>query len=418
MAIKIKKILATQIFDSRGNPTISATVILTNGISGEAKVPSGASTGIHEALELRDGGKKYKGLGVLKAINNINKIIAPLLVGSDVAQQKVIDQILIKLDGTPDKRKLGANAILAVSLACAVAAAQTTTQPLYQYLRTLCDLKLSRWTIPKPLMNILNGGRHARWVSDFQEFMIVPQQAEFNQRMKCGKKVFNSLKKILQNKKLNTALGDEGGFAPKLKTAEQALDLLLQAIKQAGYTTQQVKIALDLAASEFYNAKTGRYELKNARQKLTSDQLIAYLTKLINKYPLVSLEDPLAEDDWAGWQNITSTIGQQVLLIGDDLFTTNPKRLEQGIALKAANAILIKVNQIGTVTETLTTIKLAKQAGYQIIISHRSGETNDTFIADLAVAVNAPYLKAGAPFKPERLIKYQRLNTIENIINK
>ncbi|MFA6428401.1 MAG: phosphopyruvate hydratase [Candidatus Buchananbacteria bacterium] len=417
---KIKNITAREIVDSRGNPTIAAKVLLSDGTIGQAMVPSGASTGVHEALELRDGNiKRYHGKGVLKAVANVNKKIAPKLKGFEVTKQSGLDQLMLELDGTPNKNKLGANAILAVSLACAQAAANSKKISLFKYLRQLSGLKETAWKLPKPMMNVLNGGAHANWAADWQEFMLVPQQATFAERVRCGSEIFQTLKKILKAKKLNTAVGDEGGFAPQLKTAEDSLDLLMTAIKETGYRAgREVAIAIDLASSEFFNSQTNQYELKNAGRKLSGEEFIKYLEQLVAKYPIISLEDPLAEDDWSTWQKLTKVLGKKVHLVGDDLFTTDPKRLQQGIDNQVANAILIKVNQIGSLTETLTAIRLAKKHGYKVIISHRSGETEDTFIADLAVAVNADYLKAGSLSRSERVAKYNRVMEIEGELKK
>ena len=411
--MNIESIHAHEILDSRGNPTLEVTVLLSNGVSGSASVPSGASTGVHEALELRDGDKKrYGGQGVLKAIRNVHGKIAPALVGMPVSAQREIDSRMIFLDGTANKSKLGANAILGVSLACAHAAARGL--PLYAYLRDAFDLKHKAYRMPTPTMNILNGGAHAGWILDFQEFMVVPKQRKFRERVRCGSEVFHALGRLLKKKGFSTLVGDEGGFAVRLAKNEEALKTIVQAIKDAGYAPgKDVMLAMDPATSEFYDAKTKRYGLKADGVSLTSDQMIAMWEKLAKKYPIVSLEDGLAEDDWEGWKKLTDRLGDRMALVGDDFFVTNAERLRRGIEEGCANAILIKVNQIGSLSETMDAILLAQANGYAVSVSHRSGETTDTTIADLAVAVNAEYIKSGSLSRSERLAKYNRLMEIE-----
>lgn len=414
---KIKKITAREILDSRGNPTVEAKVFLEDGIHAKSSVPSGASVGIHEAVELRDGGKRYSGKGVLKACKNIEGPIAKLLQGFDVRKQRGIDEAMIKLDGKDDKSNLGANAILAVSLACARTAALALGVPLYKYIRKIFNFQFSIFKFPYPTMNILNGGRHADWATDIQEFMIVPQQKKFAERVRCGAEVFHALGKILKKKGYTTLVGDEGGFAPKLEKNSQAFDLIMAAIRGAGYVPgRDVFLAIDAAASEFYDEQRKKYGLNLEKRKLSATQLAALYGAWLKKYPIILLEDPFAEDDWENWQWFTKVVKQKnkkALIVGDDLFTTNPKRLKKGVEMGVANAILIKLNQIGTLTETLDTIKLARQNGYKVVISHRSGETDDTFIADLAVGVNADYIKTGSLSRIERVVKYNRLMEIE-----
>lgn len=413
--MQIKKIQAREILDSRGNPTVACRVFLKNGLSAEAMVPSGASTGIYEALELRDGNKKrYSGKGVLKAVNNINKIIAPKLIGKDASQQRLIDELMIKLDNTESKSKLGANAILGVSLACAQVSALAKNMPLYKYINWKLDLGNYKYKMPLPMMNILNGGKHADSGLEIQEFMVVPQAKKFSERVRQGAEVFHLLKKILVDAKQRVGVGDEGGFAPNLKNNEQALIYIAKAIKQAGFILgKDINIALDSAASEFYiKGDMYRYD----RKQITALALIKKYEQLIKKYKIISLEDGLAEDDWDGWWVLTQRLGKKIHLIGDDLFVTNVKRLKMGIERKIGNSILIKLNQIGTLSETIDCIKLAKQNKYKVIISHRSGETEDTTIADLAVAVNADYIKTGSLCRTERVAKYNRLMAIEKEI--
>ncbi|MEK7139180.1 MAG: phosphopyruvate hydratase [Patescibacteria group bacterium] len=419
--MKIKKITAREILDSRGDPTIEVSVQLKNGVVGTAAVPSGASTGSHEAWELRDGDKKrFSGKGVLKAVKNVEQIITPLLIGKKANRQRDIDLLMIKLDGTPNKQRLGANAILGVSLAIARAAAQTKGLPLYRYLRTLTTLdRKAPYRLPTPGMNIVNGGVHADSGLSVQEFMIVPQQRRFAEKVRCGAEVFHALKKILADQGLATAVGDEGGFAPRaprLEHTTQVFDTLLSAIRKAGYVPgKNVKLAIDVAASELYNKKTKQYLIDGGRYSAAA--LMTVYQSWQSQYPLMSIEDGCAEDDWAGWELLTKQLKKKLMLVGDDLFVTNPSRLEQGIARGVANAVLIKVNQIGTLSETLHCISLAQHHGYQVMVSHRSGETPDDFIADLAVAVNAEYIKAGSLSRGERLAKYNRLMAIAAEVN-
>ena len=403
---KIKNIKAREILDSRGNPTVEVDVLLENDIKATASVPSGASTGQREALELRDGDNRYMGKGVLKAVNNVNNIIAPALLGKEANNQKEIDQLMIELDGTETKSKLGANAILGVSMATLKAAALDNGLPLYKYIG-------NGTMLPKPMMNILNGGVHADNVLDFQEFMIIPEALDIKTRVRIGSEVFHNLKKVLKEEGYNTNVGDEGGFAPNFNSNTEALEAIIKAIKLAGYIPgKDVNLALDVAASEFY--KDGYYELKGENKTLKTDELILYYEELINKYPIVSIEDPVDENDWDGFRKITEKLGDKIQLVGDDLFVTNKKYLQKGIDLKAGNAILIKVNQIGTITETLETIELSKINGYKTIISHRSGETEDTTIADLAVGLNLGQIKTGSLSRTDRVCKYNRLIRIED----
>jgi enolase len=403
----IVEVIAREILDSRGNPTVEVDVWLEGGIMGRASVPSGASTGRFEALELRDGdAKRYLGRGVKKAVENINKKIAPNLVGLDVMDQVLIDRTLIDLDGTPDKSHLGANAILGVSIACAKAAAEFLGIPLWRYLGGAFVHK-----VPVPLMNFINGGRHADNPLDIQEFMIVPWGSDrFSEALRMGSEVYHTLKSILKAKGLGTAIGDEGGFAPNISSHKQALDLLCEAIEKAGYKVgEQIALALDVAASELY--QDGKYLMEG--KEWNSDQLINFYEKLISEYPICSIEDPLDEEDWEGWSKLTEIIGQRIQLVGDDIFTTNITRLKKGMELKVANAILIKPNQIGTLTETFITVETAKRGGYNVIVSHRSGETEDTTIADLAVALGVGQIKTGAVSRSERVAKYNQLLRIE-----
>ena len=412
--MKIMNIHAREILDSRGTPTVAAEVTLECGMRAEAFVPSGASTGRHEALELRDGDpKRYFGKGVLKAVSNVNKIIAPALIGMEVTNQRAIDSLMIELDGTPNKSNLGANAILAVSLAVARAAARASHLPLYRYLGSTD----SPVVMPVPMMNIINGGSHSDSPIAFQEFMIRPVGAKsFSEGLRMGAEVFHSLKKVLKKMGLSTAVGDEGGFAPQLNSTEEALDLIMDAINDAGYFPgKDITIALDCASSEFYiNGKYDytMFEGPNARV-LDKDAQIVYLKKLVEKYPIDSIEDGMAENDWSGWEFMTQTLGDKCQLVGDDLFVTNVEYLEKGIRNGCANAILIKLNQIGTLTETLDAIGLARRHGYKAIVSHRSGETEDTTIADLAVATGCGQIKTGSLSRAERTAKYNRLLKIE-----
>ena len=407
---KIKDIKAREIIDSRGNPTVEVDVILDNGILGRAAVPSGASTGEHEAVELRDREKgRFLGQGVTKACANVNNTIKPALLGQDPCKQEAIDETLIDLDGTENKASLGANAILGVSLACAKAASKAMGEPLYRYLGGE-----SAKVLPAPMMNILNGGKHADNNVDLQEFMIFPLGlASFSEALRAGCEVFGQLKKILQAKELSTAVGDEGGFAPDLKSNTEAIEVILQAIEQAGYAPgKDIYLALDPAASSFYNG--GRYILnaEKVAQK-SADEMIEFYRQWVKKYPIVSIEDGLAEDDWEGWKRLTKTLGKDIQIVGDDLFVTNTKRLKKGIEAKSANSILIKVNQIGTLTETLAAIKMAKENGFTAVISHRSGETEDTTIAHLAVATDCGQIKTGSTSRSERTAKYNELLRIE-----
>lgn len=410
MNVTIDKIFGREIIDSRGNPTVEAEVGLSDGTFSKASVPSGASTGVFEAVELRDNDDRYMGKGVSKAVENINKIIAPALCGDSPFDQCAIDYKMIELDGTPNKEKLGANAILAVSLACAKAAAGHFKLPLFRYIGGTFSLKM-----PVPMMNILNGGAHAANNIDIQEFMIMPVHAHcFSDGLRQCCEIYHTLGKILKQNNMSTSVGDEGGYAPNLDSDEEAIELIIKAINAAGYSTENIKIALDAAASEWY--REGLYKLPKRGVEITSENLIEYFEKLSSKYPIISIEDPLSEHDWEGWKKITSKIGSNVQLVGDDLFVTNTKRLKQGIEMSAANAILIKINQIGTLTETLDAIDMAHKAGYHAIISHRSGETEDTTIADIAVAVNSGQIKTGAPCRTDRVAKYNRLLRIESSI--
>ena len=408
MNTKIKTVKARQIFDSRSNPTVEAEITLENGISALGAVPSGASTGSHEAVELRDGGNDYNGKGVSKAVENVNTTINSILCGKSAENIDEIDRLMIESDGTKNKSKLGANATLAVSIACAKAAAKANEQPLYKFIGGAEAV-----TLPIPMMNILNGGAHADNNIDIQEFMIMPFGAKsFKEAMKMATEIYASLKKILLSKGLSTAIGDEGGFAPNLSSDEQALDLLIEAIILAGYKpNEDIKIALDAAASEWY--KNGKYIQPKSKNKMTSDELFSYFEKLVNKYPIYSIEDPLAEDDFDGFKKITEKLGNRVQIVGDDLFVTNSERLKKGVEINAANAILIKPNQIGTISETISTVKLAQSNNYNTIMSHRSGETEDSTIADLAVALNCGQIKTGAPARSDRVAKYNQLLRIE-----
>ena len=408
MVYSIENIVSRQIIDSRGNPTVETDVMLSNGVIGRAAVPSGASTGMYEAVELRDEDcSVFNGKSVWQAVDNVNSKIAPKLIGEDVRNQFEIDNIMIALDDTQNKSKLGANAILSVSLAAAKAASLAYKMPLYSYLGGINAV-----VMPVPMMNILNGGVHADNNIDFQEFMIAPVGAsDFQDAVRIGAEVFHALKKILLDKGLSTAVGDEGGFAPDLESNEEAIELVISAIRAAGYSTDQVKICMDTASSEFY--KNGHYELNGGNLKLTSSQMVDFFMDLVNKYPIISIEDGLDENDFEGWQILSQKLGRKCQLVGDDLFVTNTKRLKEGIKLGMANSILIKPNQIGSLSETLKTIRVAQKAGYTTVISHRSGETEDTFIADLAVAVNAGLIKTGSVSRTERTAKYNQLIRIE-----
>lgn len=397
-----------EILDSRGNPTVEVEVILADGSVGRAAVPSGASTGAFEAVELRDGGDRYLGKGVAKAVENVNEVIGPELVGLDARDQAGIDRTMIELDGTPNKGRLGANAILGVSLAVAKAAAISSNLDLYQYIGGVNAKRL-----PVPMMNILNGGKHADNNVDIQEFMILPVGAEsFSQALQMGTEVFHRLKAVLQSKGLSTAVGDEGGFAPNLGSNREALDVLVEAIEKAGLKPgKDVMLALDVASTEMF--ADGKYVFEGEGVTRTTEEMIAFYEELISTYPIISIEDPLSEDEWEGWAEITRRLGDRVQLVGDDLFVTNTERLSRGIAQRVGNSILVKVNQIGTLTETLDAVEMAMRAGYTAIISHRSGETEDTTIADIAVAVNAGLIKTGAPSRSDRVAKYNQLLRIE-----
>ena len=409
---KIQNIISRQIFDSRGNPTIETDVYTNNGVIGRAAVPSGASTGAHEAYELRDKGNKYHGKSVIKAVSNVNGEIFDSITGLDVSNQIKIDETLLKLDGKKNKSRIGANSILSVSLACAVAASNAQKIPLFKYLGGTKKFKM-----PTPMLNIINGGAHANNNLSFQEFMIVPvNNITFSEAIRKSSEVFHSLKVILDKKKFSTSVGDEGGFSPNLKSEEEALKLISEAIIKSGYKLKKdFCIALDIAASEFY--KNGKYKLISENKPFSTDQFIKYLLKLVDKYPIVSLEDPFGEDDWSSWSKLTHLLGDKVQIVGDDLFTTNLERLKKGISKKAANAILIKLNQIGSLTETLECIEHAKANNFEVIISHRSGETEDTFIADLAVGTNAGQIKTGSMSRSERISKYNQLLRIEEMID-
>jgi enolase len=410
ISASIKSVRAREIVDSRGNPTIEVEVLLSNSVSGIAAVPSGASTGKYEALELRDGDKKrYDGLGVLKAVENVNKIIQPALIGVDIFKQDFLDQRLIELDGTADKSHLGANAMLGVSLAAAHAAAISTTIPLYRFIGGQ-----NATVLPVPMMNILNGGKHAENSTDLQEFMVMPTGAKnFHHALQMGCEVYHALKKVIKQKKMNTNVGDEGGFAPSLSSNREAIELIIAAIEIAGYKPAvDCHIAIDAAASSFY--KDGKYVLEREGKTLTGKEMVDFYADWVTNYPIISIEDGLDEDDWDSWVLLTKRLGNKVQLVGDDLYTTNVKRIQQGLDIKASNSVLIKLNQIGTLTETLAAINMARKAGWTAVISHRSGETEDTTIADLSVAVNAGQIKTGAPCRSERVAKYNRLLKIED----
>lgn len=403
MYMNIKEVRAREILDSRANPTVEAKAILESGDIGVASVPSGASTGIHEAHELRDGDeRRYKGKGVKKAVNNIAEHISPAIKGIEATRQREIDEKMLAIDGTKSKSKLGANAILPVSLAVARAAASASNKELYEYLS-----EGKRLGFPTPMLNLINGGAHATNNLDIQEFMIVPHGLDLPEAIRAGGEIYHTLKQILIEKELSSAVGDEGGFAPDLSSDEEAIELLCRAIKESGYNTDKVGIALDVASSEWY--ENGGYVMPKREKSLSKSQLIDYYVSLCDKYPIISIEDGMAEDDFDGWRELTTRLGSRIMLVGDDLFVTNIERLQIGISQKMANAILIKPNQIGTLSETLDVIKLAREAGYKFIISHRSGETCDTSIADIAVATDAKFIKAGAPCRGERVAKYNRL---------
>ncbi|NMC57608.1 MAG: phosphopyruvate hydratase [Eubacteriaceae bacterium] len=410
----IKDIYAREILDSRGNPTIETEVFLNCGVVGRAAVPSGASTGAFEAVELRDGDKtRYMGKGVKTAVENVNNIIADELIGYDATEQVIIDKVLIELDGKENKDKLGANAILSVSLAVAKAAAQALDLPLYQYLGGV-----NAKTLPVPMMNILNGGKHADNNVDIQEFMIMPVGAQdFKEALRICAEIYHNLKKVLKSKNLSTSVGDEGGFAPNLSSNEEALQVISLAVKEAGYELyKDILFAIDTAATEIYDADKKLYNLASENKHLTSAQMVDYYAYLIDKYPIISIEDGLAEEDWEGWKLMTEKLGAKIQIVGDDLFVTNTKRLQKGIKTQTANSILIKLNQIGTLTETLDAMQMAARAGYTAVVSHRSGETEDTTIADLVVATNAGQIKTGAPARTDRVAKYNQLIRIEDTL--
>ena len=409
--MNIKNIIGREILDSRGNPTVEVDVILDNGIMGRACVPSGASTGEREALEMRDGDKsRFNGKGVLNAVNNVNTILRDNLIGMDVTKQKEIDYKMLELDGTKTKSKLGANAILGVSMACLKAAAKANGKELYEYVG---DGK----TLPVPMMNIINGGAHADNSLDFQEYMIIPQRDTIHERVRVGAEVFHSLKNVLKEKGYATSVGDEGGFAPNLKTNKEGFDLITEAVKRAGYEPgKDVCYAIDVAASEFYS--DGKYNLVGEGKVLSTDELIKYYEDLVNTYPIISIEDPVDENDWEGFSKVTELLGDRIQLVGDDLFVTNKECLQKGIDNKAGNAILLKVNQIGTITETLETIELAKAHNYKTVISHRSGETEDTTIADLAVGLDLGQIKTGSMSRTDRICKYNQLMRIEEELSR
>ncbi len=410
--MEIVQVVGREILDSRGNPTVEADVHLADGTIGRAAVPSGASTGEHEAVELRDGDKsRYLGKGTQKAAENINKNISAALAGMDAAEQTVIDRTMISLDGTPNKSKLGANAILAVSMAVARASAESEVTPLYRYIGGV-----NARVLPVPMMNVINGGAHADSSVDLQEFMLVPVgAAKFSEGLRMGAETFHALKGVLKKRGYSTAVGDEGGFAPSLKSNEEALEVLMEAIEKAGYRAgEQIAIALDPASSEFYDKESGKYVFKKSdKSEKTSAQLVEFYANWVRQYPIVSLEDGMAEDDWSGWKQLTDALGKKIQLVGDDLFVTNSERLEHGIEQGVANSILVKVNQIGSLTETLEAMRLAASANYTVVISHRSGETEDVFIADLSVATNAGQIKTGSASRTDRIAKYNQLLRIE-----
>jgi len=408
--MKIKDVIGREILDSRGNPTVEVDVILENGIVGRAAVPSGASTGVREALEMRDGGTRYMGKGVLNAVGHVNNELRNLVIGMDAANQRELDYAMINLDGTETKSRLGANAILGVSMAALKASAIEAGMPLYRYIG-------DGTVLPKPMMNIINGGAHADNSLDFQEFMIIPNRDTIKERLRVGAEVFHTLKKVLNEKGLATGVGDEGGFAPNLRNNTEGFELIVEAIRKAGYVPGiDVNLAIDVAASEFY--EDGKYVLKGENRTLTTTELIDFYEELITKYPIISIEDPVDENDWEGFILITERLGDRIQLVGDDLFVTNKKCLQQGIDMGAGNAILLKVNQIGTITETLETINLARSNGYKTVISHRSGETEDYTIADLAVGLNLGQIKTGSMSRTDRICKYNELIRIEEEIER
>lgn len=410
--MKIKNVIGREVLDSRGNPTVEVDVILENGVRGRAIVPSGASTGEREALEMRDGGERYNGKGVLKAVENVNTVLRDLVVGMDAANQKELDYAMIELDGTETKSRLGANAILGVSMAALIASAIASGKELYEYVG-------DGRTMPYPMMNIINGGAHADNRVDFQEFMIIPQQDTIHERVRVGAEVFHSLKKVLNERGYSTGVGDEGGFAPDLPSNEAGFELITEAVEKAGYVPGvDVCYAIDVAASEFWDDDLKKYKFHwSTGEEFTTDELIDFYEKLISTYPIISIEDPVDENDWEGFTKVTDRLGDKIQLVGDDLFVTNKKCLQMGIDKKAGNAILLKVNQIGTITETLETIELAKSHGYKTVLSHRSGETEDTTIADLAVGLDLGQIKTGSMSRTDRICKYNQLMRIEEEIN-
>ncbi|MDO8559923.1 MAG: phosphopyruvate hydratase [bacterium] len=411
MTERIAAIAAREILDSRGNPTVAVTVALDTGVTGCSAVPAGASRGEHEARERRDGGKRFGGLGVRRAVANVTETIAPALCGLPAADQAALDARLLALDASPNKAKLGANAMLGVSLAAARAAANAARLPLYRYLRQSLFPSATGWPLPTPMANILNGGVHAGWSVDFQEFMVLPQQRSSVEQVRCGAEIFHALGRLLARRKLPVTVGDEGGYAPRLPGNEAPLKLMASAVRAAGYRLgRDVRFGLDPAASEFYRG--GMYQLRSEQRSLSSDAMIRRYRAWVKKYPIATIEDGLAEDDWSGWQRLTVALGKTVTLVGDDLFVTNTARLQRGIDQGVANAILIKPNQVGTLTETVAAMRLARRHGYGVAVSHRSGETTDTFIVDLAVAGQAEYLKAGSFSRGERVAKWNRLMVI------
>ncbi len=416
--MKIKNVIGREILDSRGNPTVEVDVILENGVMGRAAVPSGASTGEREALEMRDGGSRYNGKGVLNAVKNVNTVLKEAIIGMEAEDQKSLDYKMIELDGTDTKSNLGANAILGISMAALKASANVEEKPLYQYVNE--KFGNGKMSEPYPMMNIINGGAHADNKVDFQEFMIIPQRDTITERVRVGAEVFHSLKKVLNEKGLATGVGDEGGFAPDLQSNEEGFEFIVEAIKRAGYEPgKDVCLAIDVAASEFYDKDLGKYKFHwSTGEEFTTEELIDFYEKLVNTYPIISIEDSVDENDWEGFQKVTERIGDKVQLVGDDLFVTNKKCLQMGIDHHAGNAILLKVNQIGTITETLETIELARENGYKTVISHRSGETEDTTIADLAVGLDLGQIKTGSMSRTDRICKYNQLMRIEEELNK
>ena len=413
--MKIKNVIGREILDSRGNPTVEVDVILENGILGRAAVPSGASTGVREALELRDGGTRYMGKGVLKAVENVNGPLRDLVIGMDAADQKKLDYAMIELDGTETKSNYGANAILGISMAALKASALNESLPLYQYVNK--KYQIEEMSEPRPMMNIINGGAHADNKLDFQEYMIIPNATTIKERVRIGAEVFHNLKNVLKEKGLVTSVGDEGGFAPDLSSNSEGFELIMEAIKKAGYIPgKDVFMGIDVAASEFY--EDGKYVLEGENRNLTTDELIEYYEELVNKYPIISIEDPVDENDWEGFKTVTEKLEDRIQLVGDDLFVTNKKCLQMGIDNHAGNAILLKVNQIGTITETIETINLARENGYKTVISHRSGETEDTTISDLAVGLNLGQIKTGSLSRTDRVCKYNELIRIEEELSK